>query len=100
VNLHERDQCRRDQQLVGDRIEQRPHGRDLLPAARQVAIQQIRRRGGQENRQRQEAIADYKPRYLQAEMLLHERRHQHRHEEDAQQCQQIRQVHSDPSTIT
>ena len=50
VELHQRDERRGDQQLVGDRIEHLAEPRDLLAAARQVAVEPVGERREAEDR--------------------------------------------------
>ncbi len=49
VDLHERDQRRRDEELVGDGVEQGAEPRDLVPAARHAAVEPVGEGGGDED---------------------------------------------------
>jgi hypothetical protein len=60
-DLHKRNEGGRDQQFIGDRIEQGARRGDLLPAAGQVAIEQIGQRRGQKGRQRQVLLVPGRP---------------------------------------
>jgi len=91
VELHQRDERRGRQQLVGDRIEQLAQHRDLLAAPRQVAVQPVRQRGDAEDQRRRHPLGQ-----AQHQVAL-ERGQQHHDEErdqdDARQGEGIRQVH-------
>jgi len=53
VELDQRNQGGGDEEFVGERVEQHAEGGDLSPATRQIAIQAIGDRGGDENQGRQ-----------------------------------------------
>ena len=54
IELHQRDESGGDQQLVGQRIEQHAHGRDLAAFAREIAVNAVGDRSQDENGRRQD----------------------------------------------
>ena len=95
--LHQGDERGGNQQLVGDGVEQRPDGRDLLPPARQVAVQQVGSGRRQKDGQRDPFLSEWEPGQMEAEIVvLDERRHQQGHEEDAKNGQRVRKIHRPP----
>jgi len=54
IELHQRDERGGDQQLVGQRIEQHAHGRDLAALTREIAVNAVSDRGQDENGRRQD----------------------------------------------
>jgi hypothetical protein len=91
--LHQRDQGRRNQQLIRDRVQQRSDGGDLFPSPREVAIQQIRARGRKKDRQRQPLIRYLHAAEVQRDVLLEQRRHQQGHEKDPEYRQRVGKIH-------
>src|ERR1039457_2768502 len=84
AHLHQGNQRRRYQQLVGDGSEQRADGGDLTPAARQVTVQQVGAGGAEEDGQGQPDVSDGGAAEVQRHALLDERGDQQRDEEDPQ----------------
>src|SRR5262249_24063017 len=93
MHLHERDERRGDEQLVGNGIEQRSDRRDLSPAPGEETVQQIGGRGSEKNRQRQPLVRDDEPTQGDGHTLPNQRRHQQRNEEDARDRQGLGNVH-------
>ncbi len=82
---------RRDEQLVGERIHQLPEGRDLLAAARQVAVEPVGERGQPEDGRADELLADAEN---QPPLELRQQHdHEQRHEEDPGERERVRQIH-------
>ena len=79
------------QQLVGERIDDLPERRDLLAAARQIAVGPVGERGQAENRGADELLRHAEN--LPAFELRQQHHHEQRHEEDARHGERVRQVH-------
>src|SRR5579871_598646 len=95
ADLHQRNQGGRDQQFIRDGVKQRSYGRDLSPAAREIAVQKIGGGGYQENAQRQEFVGHpdgSAP--FDAHVLFHQNGHQERNKEDPQDGERVREIHA------
>ena len=78
--LDERDERRRDQELVGDRVEQRAERRDLGAAASEPAVEEV----GRDRRQE-----DHETDRLPSVELRQQDDDEKRHEEDAEQGERV-----------
>ena len=65
IELHQCDECGSNEQLVGQRIEEHAHGRDLAAFARQIAINAIGD-GGEDENDRSENLSLAGPRAEEA----------------------------------
>ena len=93
--LNERNQRCRNQELVGDWIEQLSEFRNLFPASRESAVEKIRQRRGDKNRDTQNV--------LRQANALRERGQQYDdqqwHNEDSGKRQCVRKIHDDRSLV-
>ena len=89
VELHQGDKRGGDQKLVGQRIEQHAHGRDLAAAARQIAVDAVGDRGRDEQRRRQQFLLAVKA----VKMVGGKKPDQQRDAEDAGQRDGVGQIH-------
>ncbi len=85
--LDQGNKCRRDQQFVGNRIEQDPQSRNLTSLSGQVAVQQIRQGSCQEDQCRDEHV-----------VLGQQNCNQQRNSEYADQSQRVRKIHGPDSS--
>ena len=84
VEADQRDQRRRDQQLVRQRVEQRADRRDVVPGARQVAVQRVGRRRDRE---------DDHGKGIAAGHGAQQRDHEHRDQQDAEERDPVGKRH-------
>src|SRR4029077_8199580 len=94
MGLDQGNQGSRNEQLIGNGIEQHSNRGDLSPAPGQVPIQQISGGGDQENGQRQEFVAhqnDAVP--FNPQVLFHQHGHQEWNEKDPKNGERGRQIH-------
>jgi len=91
VHLDQRDERRGDQELVRQRVHELPERRDLLPAAREVAIEPVGQRRQAEDRRPHQFFANAKN---QAPLELRQQNHhEQRHEEDASDGDRVGKIH-------
>ena len=90
-SLDERNQRARDEQLVGERIDELAEGRDLFPAPGQIPVQPVGDGCEAENRGADELVRDAEN--LAALELRQQHDHEQGHEEDAAERQRVREVH-------
>src|SRR3972149_6836070 len=83
-DLHQRDERRRDQQLVGDGIQELPEGGDLFPASGNATVQPVGEDRRQENGRR---------RIIAGVSARNQENDQKGNQEDSNEGQRVRQIH-------
>jgi len=97
--LYEGDQRRRNQELVGDRIQQRSDGGYLPPAAGQITIQQVRCGSHPKNNQRNHIICDDSAVPMEYDSFLYQHCDEYWDKEYSSDGEGIRKIHQFPPTV-
>ena len=85
VDLNGGDEGGGDEEFVGDGVEEHADGGDLVPAAGEVAIEEVGEGGDEEDEEGEEVVGDGEGTDLEADVFGDERGDEQRDEEDAEQ---------------